>query len=273
MDKVVDIETDPKRVEEVDDEKTIERLEKQKQRCKKIAKKCAKISAFIFTAFGMTGLCVGGIGGAGAGGMAGLVVSVPTITAACVAYKRYSKTKERLDKLRKKVDPDSYYQGVIEEEKELLHKYERNAKKQFDSDQLGRDDLGEIVAEAKENLPKQRKRTKVLEEAHSIAKQRGKAQTVRRLTDIMRDTKGIMFKEFHQLMAVGGLGAGGIMAGGTIFDPSVQPLAGAAFATALFTVGAIGLYRAKKASAKEKAIERSEALLKKFVKYNKSEKA
>lgn len=103
----LEIQTNPKSVVPAEADKTIERLEKRNNMCKKIKSICSKSLTAIATAGVFAGAyALGGLEGAYLGGIAGVAMSLPLVATAYVAGERGKFIQKKIDSIRKKINPE-----------------------------------------------------------------------------------------------------------------------------------------------------------------------
>ena len=253
-------------------------LEKKKKRCEVLKNICETVSGALTTVGCVGGLCAAGylglVGGVCVGGAVGVAASLPTLAGSYIARKRKQNIEEKIDACKQKLDPDAYYKNLINDEKKILNQYEKTAEGKFskkERNELTKEGLKEAAEEAKGKLRPQAEKIEMLEKSHSMAKQCGKQRTIRRLTDIMvanekRLEGHIRDAGTHAVIAVGTLGMG--VGLGALSIESGNPVTGAVMTSALLAIGSVAAYNARKISREEKAVAKSEGLLKRFVRQN-----
>lgn len=264
--KNLDVKLSSQKVKSVDSKETIKRLEKQFRREKKIADACKGISGCILGITLPLGLLggMGGPGGAVIGGIAmasGIAVSAPLLGVSYIAHVRSKNISGKLNNLRRRLDPNAYFEKILDEEERILKGYESHAAGQFSQKDEGLN-FEKLSKEAQEKLPEQKQLINILEKAHSLAKQCGKEQTVARLADLARvkvpDTVG----------TIGLLGIGTSLLGAVttaeVFGAD-NPVVAGITAAALLTIGGSLLRHYVKETNKSVTAEKSLGLLQQFV--------
>lgn len=172
---------DAKPVKEVDYEKQLKRLERKQKIIDKVSmgmfgsgvviEGLSQLSFFCLPVMHKTQAMLE-IGGVFAG--------AALMGAGWAGQLRSNSLKDKIDKLKRKNDPDKYYQDLIKREQQTLAHY---AELVANSQAYSAEEVGEAV----KSLPKQKEKTEIFAEAYKLGKDNGKIGRVQHLMNLYED--------------------------------------------------------------------------------------
>ena len=172
---------DAKPVKQVDYDKQLKRLEKKQKIIDKVSERAftagvaleglAMFSFIALPPLGRAQICAE---------FGGFVAGVALLGAGIAGGFRTACLDDKIVQLKRKVDPDKYYQDLIRREQQTLANYAKMATNPQDYSV-------EEVGRAVKSLPKQKETAEIFEKAYQVGKENGKLGRVQHLMNLYED--------------------------------------------------------------------------------------